>query len=169
MDKKYQVSLRQAEHELTNCEIAIQKLEKERAKLRQIVAVLRAKLNMEQLDNPKTLTDAILLVIKATRDRECITASDVVSRLGQMQVAAKPRSVATILSRLASGRERLIDAWRSPVDGSVGYEWRGSPRSRSEQMSALKAIVGMNKIGLGRNEDDGAVRNERRLSPSNLP
>jgi hypothetical protein len=106
---------------------------------------------MEQIDNPKTLSDAILLIIKATRERECITASDVVNRLARLQVLADPRSVESILTHLASGKNRRINAWNA-TDGSglVGYEWLGNPRSQSERTNALKAVVNMDKVGLGK-------------------
>lgn len=146
MTNTYTASLKAAEVELAECERSIETLEKERARLRQMIAVLRAKLGMDQNDNPKTLTDAILLVLKATREMECITASDVVSRLTEMQIDAPPRSVATILSRLY--KERRIDSYLDRPGGSlVAYQWRG-PRTKSDAFNAKRTLAELGKRGV---------------------
>jgi hypothetical protein len=98
------------------------------------------------LDNPKTLSDAISLIFKATREHECLTLADVLFRLNRAQVNTNPQEVKSLLSVLASGENRRIGALNAP-DGSglVGYEWLGNPRSQSEQTNALKAVLHMDK------------------------
>ncbi len=138
MNSAYQISLEEAQQELAVCEEKITTLERQRANLRQIIAILQAKLGMDDAERPKTLTDAILLVVKGTRERESIMASDIVGRLEQMGVDAEPRSVATILSRLH--KEGRINSWK--MHNSVGYEWKGV-RTKSDSLNALKALAEM--------------------------
>ena len=97
------------------------------------------------LDNPKTLTDAVLLVIKSRPG--AVLATDVVGHLRQWWngFPFKPQSVESILANHASQWERLIDGRNSKPDGSgiPAYEWR-EPRTQGEMRKARKSVVDMN-------------------------
>lgn len=136
MTKAYENTLKQAQRELEECNEAISILERKRANLMQIITSLQAKLGGD-IEIPKTLTDAILLVVMGTRERESIRAVDVVSRLKEMQIPASPRSVATILSRLA--REGRLYSWKGP-NGEIGYEWKGV-RTKSDALNATRMLA----------------------------
>lgn len=149
MSNVYEASLMEAKQELAQCEEAITSLERKQANLRQIIAVLQAKMGIEAKDQPRmNLTSAVLLVVKGTREMECITASDVLNRLRQMGIDAQPRSVATILCRLSSGRDRRINRLDDPGgSGAVGYEWKGV-RIKSDALNATRALAEMGGRGV---------------------
>lgn len=143
----FRISLKEAEQKLAACEQKIEKLEKDRAMLRHMIAVLRTSLGIEPKDNP-SLTDAILLAVKSSREMECLTAAQVVQILQNMNIDAKPRSVATILSRLF--KEGRLNSYLDKPFGSVaGYEWKGA-RTKDETLAAKRALAQIGKQGAGR-------------------
>ena len=106
------------------------------------------------LENPKTWADAVLLTLKDTGWGESLPATEVADRLAQLLGHVDPHKIETILSQLASEKNRLIEARNSKGDGSgvPVYYFLGPARSRLERTNARKAVVGMDKIGLGNAE-----------------
>ncbi len=97
------------------------------------------------LENPKTLRDAALLVIKSQPGT--VPAKDVVDHLRSWWngFPFKPQSVESFLANYASQKERLIDGRNTKPGGAgiVGYEWR-EPRTKAQMSNARKKVVDMN-------------------------
>jgi hypothetical protein len=146
----FRASLKEAEQKLTICEQKIEKLEKERATLRHLVAVLRAKLGMEQIENPN-LTELIELAVKATtREDELVTPTQVVDMLKERNIEANLGSVKVILHRLyQNGRLISYLDKPAPLGGSPVYGVLG-PHSKSGALEARRALAEKSKRGMGR-------------------
>jgi predicted transcriptional regulator len=118
------------------------------------------------LENPKTLVDALLLVIKASEDGESQPASEFAKRLAQLLggLPVKQEVIEWLLSDLANRPDRLIGAYRSALgeSGYPVYHWLGNRRTKAEQTAARKAVVGINQIGLGRAEATLFAKRRRR-------
>ncbi|MGA3132447.1 MAG: hypothetical protein ABSD59_16705 [Terracidiphilus sp.] len=101
---------------------------------------------MEQADC-LSLTEAITLAVKSTREMELVTTAQVVSMLKDMGIEAKPLSVKTIMSRLYQ-QGRLISYLDkpAPLGGSPVYGVRG-PHSKSEALEARKRLAEMGRKG----------------------
>jgi hypothetical protein len=140
----FRASLKEAEQRLATCEQKMVKLEKERATLRHLIAVLRAKLGMEQADG-FSLTEAIYLAVKSTREMELVTTAQVAGMLKDMGIEANSGSVKTILSRLYQ-QGRLISYLDkpAPLGGSPVYGARG-PYSKPDAAEARKTLAEMGR------------------------
>ncbi len=135
MADSYEKALRDAEHSLAEWTVKAEEAERETAKLRQTIAVLKSQLGLAP-DNTESLTDAILLVLKAWPGN--VTAPQVMDRLFMMGYNAQTASVATILSRLA--KQGKIEALRG--FGTVGYGWKnGLSLTKAERLTAQKELA----------------------------
>jgi hypothetical protein len=130
----YIETLRQAEKELADADAEAEELDRKRAKLRQTVAVLQT-LTGVKVENDQSLTDAILLVVKAAPG--FVTASEVMDRLFMMGFHAQTASVATILSRLA--KTGKVNGAIGP-NRSAGYGWK-TETTKAEREAAWRAAA----------------------------
>jgi hypothetical protein len=133
MIDSYEKALRDAERTLAAWDAKAEEADRERAKLRQTIAVLKSQLGLAP-DNTESLTDAILLVLKAWPGN--VTAPQVMERLFIMGYNAQTTSVATILSRLAN--QRKIEALRG--FGTVGYGWK-TDLTKGARLNAQKELA----------------------------
>jgi hypothetical protein len=119
MKTEYQRALQSAAKELKSLDEKVHALECQRAKLRQVIAVLQSLLGQPTSKN-QTLTDAMIDFVRA-KDGYAPTA-DVMDGLLARGYSVHPRSVATILSKLVREKQ-----FRKGPEG--GYKWAGSPTS----------------------------------------
>src|ERR1700691_5206781 len=115
MKTAYQRALENAEKELKSLDETARALERQRAKLRQAIAILESLLGQPTSKN-QTLTDAMIDIVRA-KDGYAATA-DVMDGLLARGYAAHPRSVATMLSKLV--RDKPLR--KGPKSG---YRWAG--------------------------------------------
>jgi len=130
----YGEALKKAQQELADCDAAVDELERKRAKLRQTIVSLQSLMGV-QVEQDQSLTDAILMTIRATPGYS--RCSDVVRRLHDMGYRGHGRSVATILSRLAKTGQIVHDT--SP-DHATGYTWR-TDTTKGERLEAKKTLA----------------------------
>jgi len=140
MTDAYREALKKAEQELADSNSQAEKLERQRAKLRQTIAVLRSLLGAEARPDG-SITDAILTVTKAGNG--FITAAHVMDRLVMMGYQIQTATVATILSRLAKNGHLVTT---SSADGGTGYAWNPSTTD-SQRRDVLREA--MEKAGAG--------------------
>jgi hypothetical protein len=138
----YSDALKKAEKELAEADAAAGELDRKRAKLRLTVAALQSMTGVK-VKSDQTLTDAILMIVKGSPG--AVTATEVMDKLFMLGLQAQTASVATILSRLA--KVGKIICLRDPGGSSLlGYEWK-TPRTKSEMLTANKAVAEMSKRG----------------------
>jgi hypothetical protein len=135
---EYSDALKKAQKELAECEAAADRLEAQRAKLRQTVAVLQSMVGVK-VEQDQSLTDAILMVIKGAQGY--MRAADVVARLDQMGFQVQPRSVASILSRLTKNSQII---YAVGDDDSIGYAWKVDT-TKAERQDTNKSLAAMSK------------------------
>ena len=100
------------------------------------------------LENPKTLADAVLEALKAIPGFEqSLTAAEVQQYLEKFQLRANLGKIETTLAHLAKGPNRFID--ERVGNGVLVYYWRGPERNRQEQTLARDRLKGMDKKNLG--------------------
>lgn len=135
MTDSYEKALRDAERSLAEWTAKATEAERQTAKLRQTIAVLKSQLGLAP-DNTESLTTAILLVLKAWPGNA--TTNDVMDRLFMMGYNAQTASVATILSRLA--KHGKIEALK--MHGLAGYGWKnGLSLTQADHLSARKELA----------------------------
>lgn len=130
----YSVALNKALKELADCDAAADKLECQRARLRQTVAILQSQLGID-VERGSSLTGAILTAVKANPGYS--RAVDIAKDLQQLGYNAPYSSVATILARLAKTGQ--VTHAIGP-DRSLGYAWK-IDTTRPERNDARKALV----------------------------
>jgi predicted transcriptional regulator len=134
MTEAYEIALKKATRALTELDLKAMEIERERAKLRQTIAVLQSQLGITP-ENIESLTDAILLVLKAWPG--CATTAEVLQRLSAMGYQPHRTSVSTLLSRLT--KQGKIASLIGP-GGSVGYEWK-TDLTKVERLTAQKELA----------------------------
>jgi hypothetical protein len=134
MAEEYRDALKKAEKELADADAEAEALDRKRARLRQTVAVLQT-LTGVTVENDQSLTEAILLVVKASPG--FVSASEVMDRLFMMGFHAQTASVATILSRLAK-TGKLIGA--IGPNRSAGYGWK-TEMTKAERDATWRALA----------------------------
>jgi hypothetical protein len=135
MTESYERALRDAEGALAEWDAKAQQADRERAKLRQTISVLKSQLGLAP-DNTESLTAAILLVLKTWPGDA--TVPEVLERLFIMGYNAQRTSVATILSRLA--KQGKIEALRDYASSAVGYGWKAD-LTKAERLNARKELA----------------------------
>jgi predicted transcriptional regulator len=134
MTEAYEIALKKATAALWKLDLKVMEIERERAKLRQTVAVLQSQLGITP-QNIESLTEAILLVLKAWPG--CMTTSEILQRLTAMGYQPHRTSVSTLLSRLT--RQGKIVSLIGP-GGAVGYEWK-TEVPKAERLNAQKELA----------------------------
>lgn len=138
MTNLYMDALKKAEQELAETDATAEELDRRRAKLRQTIAVLRSQVGID-VQPDETITDAILLVVKAWNG--FVSAAEVMDRLVLMGHQVQTSTVATILSRLA--KSQVVIAGRGS-NSNVGYAWPEST-SASERLTAMSQVAKKSK------------------------
>jgi predicted transcriptional regulator len=131
----YDAALKAAQKELADCENAADKLDCQKAKLRQTIASLQSQLGVA-VERSSSLTEAILTALKANPGYS--RAVEVARQLQHLGYTAAYTSVATILARLAKNG-RITHA--VGPDESTGYAWK-TDTTKQEQQEAKKALAG---------------------------
>jgi hypothetical protein len=115
----YEKAIREAKEELKLANEAAEKLDRQRAKLRQVIIVLQSLAGKNTVDHPvknRSITDATLEIIQAADGK--LTTSEILEGLHVSGYTANARTVATTLSRFVRTRQIKKE--------SDGYRWRGS-------------------------------------------
>jgi hypothetical protein len=130
----YEIALKKAGRALAELDAKAMEIERERAKLRQTVAVLRSQLGLDA-ESIASLTDAIVLIIKGSPG--CLRTPDILNRLTAMGYEPSRTSVSTLLSRLT--RQGKITGRRSD-EGLQVYEWN-TQASRVERENPRREVA----------------------------
>jgi predicted transcriptional regulator len=94
------------------------------------------------LENPKNLTDAVMLAMTDTGDGESVSAAQLVSYLAQLQMPVGQHRIEAILSQLSNAKNRYIEERVKPDGSGVSvYHLLGPARSRQARTNARKRIV----------------------------
>ena len=132
-EEPYSEALKKAQEELAECDAAAHDLDCKRAKLRQTIRGLQNLMGIAvHEEQSQSVTEAIREILKGTPG---LNASQVFGRLVEMGHQMSPRSVATILSRLAK-TEQIA---RDPAKGySYGNRAGVLGRMRQKRMKAAR-------------------------------
>jgi hypothetical protein len=134
-EEPYIEALKKAQEELAECDAAAHELDCKRARLRQTIVGLQSLMGMDvQEEKPHSQTEAIRSILKVTPG---LTSGQVSDRLVEMGYEPEPRSVATILSRLAKAGQIMHD---STNGYSYGSRAAVISRMRQKRMKARKTV-----------------------------
>jgi predicted transcriptional regulator len=135
MVEPYSEALKKAKEELAEYDAAAEELERKRAKLRQTIGILQSLLGV-QVPNEQSLTDAILMTLKASQGYS--KTAEIMNSLVEMGFKnVQQTSVASILSRLAKNGQ-IISVIGS--DNSAGYAWTMTT-TKPQRRQALKSLA----------------------------
>ena len=118
MSNVYEKAIREAKEELRLANEAAEKLDRKRAKLRQVIAVLQSLAGQSTVNrsgNGRSLTEATLEIVRAADGK--LKTSEIIEGLNLSGYTVNARAVANILSRFVRTRHLKRE--------SDGYRWRG--------------------------------------------